>query len=89
MKKYNKTFTFQNISTDKFASAIKKLNAKKVSRSGDIPTKIIKEFRKFFAEFLSKHFHNCLETNSFPEDLKCAQVFPIYEQNVKKDESNL
>ena len=28
MKKYNKTFTFQNISTDKFTSIIRKLNTK-------------------------------------------------------------
>ena len=38
MKKYNKTFTFQNVSTDKVASIIKKLNSKKVSKSDDITT---------------------------------------------------
>ena len=32
MKNYNKTFTFQNVSTDKVALDIKKLNAKKASR---------------------------------------------------------
>ena len=53
MKKYNKTFTFQNITTDKVASIIKKLNSKKGSKSDDIPAKIIKEFATFFAEFLS------------------------------------
>ena len=36
MKKYNKTFTFQNVSTDKVASIIKKLSSKKVSKSDDI-----------------------------------------------------
>ena len=38
MKKYNKIFTFQNVSTDKVASIIKKLNSKKVSKSDDITT---------------------------------------------------
>ena len=33
MKKYNKTFTFQNVTTDKVASVIKKLNSKKASKS--------------------------------------------------------
>ena len=42
MKNYNKTFTFQNVSTDKVASIIQKLNAKKISKSDDIPTKLIK-----------------------------------------------
>ena len=40
MKKYNKTFTLQNVSTDKVASIIKKLNSKKASKSDDIPTKV-------------------------------------------------
>ena len=71
IKKCNKTFTFQNVSTGKVALIIKKLNTKKASKSDDIPTKVIKEFGTFFAEFLSKNFNSCLETNSFPKDLKC------------------
>ena len=88
MKKYNKTFTFQNVSTDKVALIIEKLNSKKASKSDDIPTKVIEEFGTFFAEFLSKNFNSCLETGSFPEDLKCAEVVPIYKKNDKKDKSN-
>ena len=60
MKKYNKTFTFQNVSKNKFASIIKKLHSKKPSKSDDIFTKVIKELGTFFAEFLSKHFNSCL-----------------------------
>ena len=78
MKKHNKTFTFQNVSIDKVVLIIKKLNSKKVSKSDDIPTKVIKEFGTFFAEFLSKNFNSCLQTGSFPEDLQCAEVVPIY-----------
>ena len=89
MKNYNKTFTFQNVvSTDKVGSIIKKLNAKKASKSDDIPTKVIKEFGTFFADFLSKNLNSCLETGSFPEDLKCAEVVPIYKKNDKKDKIN-
>ena len=54
MKKSNKTFTFQNVSTDKVASIIKKLNAKKALKFDEIPAKVIKEFVTFFAESLSK-----------------------------------
>ena len=68
MKKSNETFTFQNISKYKKASIIKKLNTRKASKSYDIPTKIITEFRTFFTEFLLKNFNSCLETGSFPED---------------------
>ena len=88
MKKYNKTFTFHNVSTDKVASIIKILNSKKASKSHVIPTKLIKEFGTFFAEFLSKNFNNCLETDYFPEHLKRAEVVSIYKKNDKKDKSN-
>ena len=88
MKKYNKTFTFQNVSTDKVASIIKKLNTKKASETDDIPTKVIKKFGTFFAEFLSKNFNSYLETISFPEDLQCAEIIPISKKNDKKDKSN-
>ena len=66
---------------------IKKLNTKKSSKSDDIPTKddistmVVKEFGTFFAEFLSKNFSSCLETGSFLEDLKCAEIVPIYKEN--------
>ena len=57
-------------------------------KSDDIPTKIIKEFGILFAEFLWKNFNSCFETCSFPEDLKRAEVVPIYNKNNKMDESN-
>ena len=88
MIKYNKTLTFHNVSTDKVASIIKKLNSKKASKSHVIPTKLIKEFGTFFAEFLSKNFNSCLETDYFPEHLKHAEVVFIYKKNYKKDKSN-
>ena len=88
MKKYNKTFTFQNVSTDKVALIIEKLNSKKASKSDDIPTKVIEEFGTFFAEFLSKNFNSCLETGSFPEGFMCAEVVPIFKKNDKQDKSN-
>ena len=88
MKKFNKTFTFQYVSTDKVDSIIKKVNSKKVSKSDDISTKVIKEFKTFFAEFLSKNFNSSLETGYFPEDFTCAEVAPIYKKNHKKVKSN-
>ena len=49
---------------------------------------VIKEFGTFFAKWLLKNFNICHETGSFPEDLKCAEVVPIYKKNDKKDKSN-
>ena len=84
MKKYNKTFTFQNVSTEKATSIIKKLNSKKASKSDDIPAKTIKGFGTFFAECLSKNFNSCLETGFFAEGLNCAEVVPFIRKMIKR-----
>ena len=52
------------------------------------PLKVIKEFGTFLAEFLSKNFDSYLETISFPEDSRCAEIVPICKKNDKKDKSN-
>ena len=84
MKKYNKTFTFQNVSKNKFASIIKKLDSKKPSKSDDIFTKVIKELGTFFAEFLSKHFNSCLETDSFLEGVSVLKLFLFVRKMMKR-----
>ena len=83
IKRCHKTFTVQNVSTDKLASIIKKLKTK-ASKSDDIRTKIIKELGIFFAEFLSKNFNSCLEACSLSESLKCAEFVPMYKKNDEK-----
>ena len=84
IEKYNKTFTYQNVGTVKVASIIKKSNSKKASKSDVITAKVIKELGTFFAEFLSKNFNSCLETGSFPDGLRFAEVVPIYKKNDKE-----
>ena len=84
MKESNKTFNFQNVCTDKVASIIKKLHIKKSTKSDEIPTKVIKEFKTFFDEIFSKNFNSCLETGSFPEHLKYAGVVPFTRKMIKR-----
>ena len=69
----------------KVTSFIKKLITKKASKSDDIATNVeSNKFETFFAEFLSKNFSSCLETGSFPEDLKCAKLFPFTRKVIKR-----
>ena len=67
IKKSNNSFISQNVSTDRVASIIKNLSTTKASKSNGIPTKVIKGFVAFFAEFLSKNVNSCLKTRSFSE----------------------
>ena len=70
------------------SSAIKTLNHKKATLSNDIPTKIIQQFSDIFKDLLSNNFNSCLQSGMFPDELKLAEVIPVYKKNDKKDKSN-
>ena len=54
----NSTFTFKKVDKKQIFTAIKRLDPKKVSKSNDIPLRIIKEFSDIFGGFLAKKFNN-------------------------------
>ena len=54
------------------------LNHKKATLSNDIPTKIIQQFNDIFTDFLYNNFNSCLESGMFPDELKLAEVVPVY-----------
>ena len=41
-----------------------------------------------FGGFLAKNFNECLDKSFFPDELKCAEVFPVYKKNDKKNKNN-
>ena len=55
----NSTFTFKKVDKEQIFTAIKRLDPKKVSKSNDIPLRIIKEFSDVFGDFLAKNFNEC------------------------------
>ena len=83
-----KVFSFWKVTKDEIPSAIKKLSRKKATLSNDIPTKTIPQFSKIFMDFLYNSFNSCLESGIFPDELKLAEVAPVYKKNDKKDKSN-
>ena len=84
----NKVFSFRKVTKDEISSVIKTLNHKKATLSNDIPTKIIQQFSDIFTDFLYNNFNSCLESGIFPDELKLAEVIPVYKKNDKKDKSN-
>ena len=67
---------------------IKTLNRKKTTLSNDIPTKIIQQFSETFTDFLSENFNSYLESGMFRDELKLAEVVPVFKKNDKKVKSN-
>ena len=60
----------------------------KAVRSNDIQTKILKDFEDVFATCLYINYNNSLLDGVFPEDLKTAEVVPVYKKRKCTDKRN-
>ena len=67
-------FSFKLITTEDICEKTLTLDVSKPTQSDDIPTKIIKNNFNIFSEFLQANFNDAIETSSFPEQLKYADV---------------
>ena len=45
-------------------------------------------FSEIFGGFLGKTFHECLGKVFFPDELKCAEVVPVYKKFDKEGKNN-
>ena len=73
-------FTFNLVSSDEIKREILTLNNKKASREGDIPVNILKDAIDTYLPILTKVFNSSIEQNEFPNELKLADVLPIYKK---------
>ena len=62
------------------AKEIKKLNTKKAAPQDDIPVKILKLNNDIFSQYLSQIFNESIEAANFPNELKYADVSPVYKK---------
>ena len=54
------------------------------TQQGDITTKNIKDDKNLFSYFISVSFNNALNKGVFPDELKHADIKPIYKKGIKK-----
>ena len=85
----NSTFTLKKVDNMypnvlQISIGIKRLDSKKVSKSNEIPLRIIKEFSGIFGAFLAKNFNKCLGKGFFQGELKCTEVVPVYKKRIKR-----
>ena len=79
-------FSLSGVAKQSIESLIKTLDSSKTIQKDHIPTKIIKENMNI----MSNIFHdNCFSESVFPDDLKRAEVIPIFETDIKKDSKGL
>ena len=64
------------------------LNTKKSCQKSDSPTKIIKLNSDIFLNLIYKHCNYCIDKGEFPNDLKHADIVPVYKKNKKCKKEN-
>ena len=81
-------FSFKLVTIEDICKEIRALDASKATQSYDIPTKIIKNNSDIFSRFFQANFNNAIETSTFPEQLKYADVKPVFKKDSRTDKKN-
>ena len=78
------TFSFNEASLFDIEKQLRQLNPNKAYTFKNIPLKILKKSGECCSDILQKLFNNTLSNKEFTDELKLADVTPIY----KKDDLN-
>ena len=81
------TFEFCHVEVQDVSAEISHLDASKKC-SGNIPVKILKSVTDAIAPYLTICFNQGLDQQTFPRDLKLADVTPIHKKDATTDKSN-
>ena len=79
-REFNSTFSFKNTNENEVSKIIKNLNVRKTCQGSHIPTKIIKLNINLFSSFICQNFNYCISMAKFPNELKHADVIPVYKK---------
>ena len=77
-------FSFREVSTNEIHDLIKSLNGKKATPFNNIPCKSLKENANVCAETLAKLINNDISNGTFPDELKLADVAPVFKVDKSK-----
>ena len=64
------------------------LNSSKAMQEGDLPVKLLKDNKDFFAVCKTKYFYNSFKSAKFPNCLKLASVTPVFKKNASTSKSS-
>ena len=79
---------FNSISKLDVKKEILNLSSKKATRKGDIPAKILKNSINTYLSELTILINNCLKEGVFPDDLKLADITPIFKKEDSLNKEN-
>ena len=77
-KKVNNSFVLSGTSAFEISTLIRKLNNKKSSGYDSISNRILKETNHTITPYLETLFNKCIQSGTFPDAYKIAQVIPLF-----------
>ena len=86
--KHPKSFSFKYFNGEDVKREINNLNSKKATAKGDIPFKILKWNSDIIAPALTECYNQNIENAIFPNELKNADIPPVYKKKGRDDKSN-
>ena len=86
--KNHDVFSFKTVEIGDIEKEINNINPKKATTSNSIPPKILKKSSKVSVSVLHKLFNDSIEKSDFPQNLKLADITPVYKKNDPLDKTN-
>ena len=87
-KMNNNVFSFREVTYEEILNEINSLDTSKSTQSEDIPFKIINDNADIFANFILQSFNKYIIDGKFPDQLKIADVSPIFKKGNYNDKTN-
>ena len=88
MYKGGQKFSFEHISLCQMKLEISKISTGKASPINDIPFKMLKINKDYFAKLLSSNIDKCIDFCMFPDKLKLAEIIPIHKNGDRTAKNN-
>ena len=84
----NSSFSFKIISEEEVKNAIKGLPINKSTISGDIPTKVLKQYSQIYSKKLADVLNESVKMDKFSDILKKAEVTLAHKKDNMNDQQN-
>ena len=83
-----KNFRFNHVILSDIKNEIKSLNPSKATTHNNIPPKILRQSAEVTGNTLQLLFNNAISNSEFPENLKLADVTPVFKKKDPLDKTN-
>ena len=85
---HRQTFNFCYVSIKEGTKELMNLSSKKATRKGDIPAKILKDGVSVYTKEVTTIIDNCLKEGLFSNELKLADVSPVFKKDDDLNKEN-